>query len=277
MILGSGSIMDLNEWQKQYLTKVRGGAFEPSAITDVTAFAYFFWDDERINTLFYQIQCAYLSTFAALGKMPATLVVNRATTEMMSFCDQYDIDILVERSLTGGIKRMSLDCIENLHSRFDTEYALIIQTDGFVLRPGLEEFVGKYDYIGAPWPKPSWYTNLVFPYPEYCVGNGGLTLRSKKICEMASHYYKRKYRLMPYSWFMVEDVYYCRVLPRFEKSVRDSIVYAPPEVAGRFAFEVNEEYYKKDGQMPLGFHSSHGFKHLYSDFKDQIDANLGLA
>ena len=268
--------MKLDAWQRNVLAQLQRQVFPLPSIENVTVLAYFFWDDDRIDSLFYQIQCAFLSTFACVGVLPASLVVNRATKRMRSFCDKYGIDVQVDSSLTGGIKCMSLDCIKNLHDRFMTDYVLIVQTDGFVLRPGLGDFLGEYDYIGAPWPKPSWYTNRVFPHPRFCVGNGGFSLRSKKICEMASHCYKKKYKLMPYSWFMVEDVYYCRVLPRFEKGVRKTIQFAPPDVAGRFSFEANRDFYKRGEEMPLGFHAPHGFRQVYTDYKDLIDVHLGL-
>jgi hypothetical protein len=70
-------------------------------------------------------------------------------------------------------------CIYDLHQCFNTDYVLIFQNDGFVLNPHLWDarFL-TYDYIGAPWPDYlGWKSNV------YKVGNGGFSLRSKKLCE----------------------------------------------------------------------------------------------
>jgi hypothetical protein len=134
--------------------------------------------------------------------------------------------------------------------------------------------VGPYDYIGAPWGKASWYTNLVFPYPKYCVGNGGFTLRSKRLCELSSRLYRNKYRHLPYGYLVADDVFFCKTLPRFERECRRTMAYAPPEVAGRFSFESNLEFYPTDGEMPLGFHAAHGFARVMKDYGERVNAQF---
>ncbi len=262
----------LGQWQQDIIPQLSGRAVRAADVKNVTAAAYFFWDDDRINSLFYTIESAFLVTRRVCGALPCVLIVNRVTPRIAAFCAENDIQIQVDATLTGGVPRMNIDCVETLHSRFDTEYVMLIQSDGFPLRKGLPDFIGAYDYIGAPWGRASWYTNLVFPYPKYCVGNGGYTLRSKRLCQMASFFYRRKYRHLPYGYFLADDVYYCKTLPRFERSCRKTMVYAPPEVAGRFAFESNREFYARDGEMPLGFHSAQGFEQVMKDFGDRVRA-----
>jgi len=61
----------------------------------------------------------------------------------------------------------------------ETDHALFIQHDGFPVRPELwrDEFL-EYDYIGAPWTgKPE----------ERSVGNGGFSLRSKRLLNLTPH------------------------------------------------------------------------------------------
>lgn len=168
---------------------------------------------------------------------------------------------------------MNIDCVETLHTRFQTEYVMTIQSDGFPLREGLAEFVGPFDYVGAPWGRASWYTELVFPFPKYCVGNGGLSLRSKRLCEMSAHYYRKKYHKLPYGYWVADDIFYCKTLPRFERACRRTMVYAPPETAGRFAFEGNRDFYARD-VMPFGFHAPHGFEQVMRDFGAKINARF---
>jgi len=59
--------------------------------------------------------------------------------------------------------------------------ALIIQDDGMLVRPGLEErFLNKYDYIGAPWSfgNANMDAQLKAVANPQMVGNGGLSLRN---------------------------------------------------------------------------------------------------
>lgn len=80
---------------------------------------------------------------------------------------------------TNNINHYNNWCIYELHKHFNTEYVLIFQNDGFALNPQnwTDEFY-NYDYIGAPWPDYLGWTNHTNK-----VGNGGFSLRSKKLCE----------------------------------------------------------------------------------------------
>jgi len=60
-----------------------------------------------------------------------------------------------------------------------TDFVLIVQTDGFIINTEkwTDDFL-KYDYIGAPWHP----TQLLKEVPsQYRVGNGGFSLRSKRL------------------------------------------------------------------------------------------------
>jgi len=72
-------------------------------------------------------------------------------------------------------------CLRDLSKHFDTDYVLIFQDDGFAMNPDLwnDEFL-KYDYVGAPWPD-----YLEWNGTKYRVGNGGFSLRSKRLCEFS--------------------------------------------------------------------------------------------
>jgi hypothetical protein len=73
-------------------------------------------------------------------------------------------------------------CISDMHKYVDTEHCLVFQEDGFALNPGMwRPIFLQYDYIGAPWPP-------LHPWPEPTrfdrrVGNGGFSLRSKRLLE----------------------------------------------------------------------------------------------
>jgi len=114
--------------------------------------------------------------------------------------------------------------INSLVDYIDTNYCLIIQYDGYIINPDLwtDEFL-NYDYIGAPW----WYESLN-------VGNGGFSLRSKRLLlsvkETISSYYVGA--LHP------EDDIICRVLrPYLEDDY--AIKFCNETLAKQFSFEPN--------------------------------------
>lgn len=78
-------------------------------------------------------------------------------------------------------------CLLNLHKHVDTDYCLIFQDDGFVLHPELWKTIFfEYDYIGAPWPpRPDWPEPN---RPDRRVGNGGFSLRSKRLLEFTKDF-----------------------------------------------------------------------------------------
>ncbi len=245
-------------WQREQLPRWRALPSLPPVTDQVTALAYCFWPPERMADLFFTIEAAFRATWEQCGRLRSKLVASHRFPELDAFCEQEGVDVDLAPELSGNLTAMSRDCIVNLHARFDTPHVLLIQNDGFPLSSGLETFLGDYDYIGAPWPPPSWYTGLLFPYRRYAVGNGGFSLRSKRICELASHYARRSLRWVPASWFTTEDVFYCRVLPRLSPHCAKVLRYAPADVAGRFSFEACERFLPPDGRI-FGFHGEHAF------------------
>lgn len=255
----------LDEWQRAIIGPLRNFTFEKSSLTNITLLAYFFWDDERIETLFYKIECAFLCAFKSWGLTNAVVVVNRETRKIRSFCDLYGIELQVERSLSGGgLRRMSIDCIVNLYRRFRTEYVVIIQTDGMPVTSGIEDFMGKYDYIGAPWPGHCHYKDW-FPYPKYGVGNGGFCMRSRRICEQASKSYNAFWRHMPYTWLVGDDVFYCKTMPFLSNYWRKEFKFPTVNEAIKFSIEAIPPK-AKIMQPPLGFHSAYGFQQYVRQF-----------
>lgn len=85
----------------------------------------------------------------------------------------------------SSIDQWNHDIIYKLPKYIDTEFALLIHADGFVVNPDSwrDEFL-QYDYIGAPWPIP----NDDFSYRDINnnlirVGNS-VSLRSKKLLDL---------------------------------------------------------------------------------------------
>lgn len=85
-------------------------------------------------------------------------------------------------------EEFSYYCIYNLIEHVDTEFMLMIHPDGFVINPESwnNEFL-DFDYIGAPWPLKS--DAFIDPFGNHQrVGNGGFTLRSRKVLETPRKY-----------------------------------------------------------------------------------------
>lgn len=156
--------------------------------------------------------------------------------------------------------------VYRLHKYIDTTHALVIQNDGYVVNhDSWEDGFLDYDYIGAPWPMPQ--DNFSFRDPMgniQRVGNGGFSLRSKKILEGAE---KLNLEWKPFFGFYHEDGFFsCHHKKEYESL---GCKYAPIEVAARFS---QETYIREfDGIVPFGFH---GREHFYYQHTQKIINNL---
>ena len=145
--------------------------------------------------------------------------------------------------------------VYDLHKHIDTEFALIIQHDGFVTSPDKwNDTFMNYDYIGAPWPLPTdgfsyrdAFGNLIR------VGNGGFSLRSKKLLSLPT---KLNLEWKSYFGFFNEDGFFtCHNRHLFEN---EGCVFAPLEVAKYFSHE--NKIPEIEGITPFGFHRK-GYEH----------------
>lgn len=251
----------LEEFQREGLERLRQSDFCSGSIRNLTVLAYYFRSDAELDAHFWRTEFAFLETFLTQGVLPAVLVVNRVSRRIGNFCDSFGIDVQEEKTLIPGCsKTLALDLVQNLHNRFDTDYVLTIQDDGFPLRPGVEKFVGRYDYIGAPWMRHvMWYD--WYPTP-YCVGNGGFSLRSKKICQTVCEYYRKYFSRMPYWWYLLgDDTFCCKTLRFWFPRFRNRFRWATREEAWSFSRE-----HAVDGLdpnvLPLGFHGEVGWRNV---------------
>jgi len=146
--------------------------------------------------------------------------------------------------------------IRTLPERFETPYMLNIHPDGFPLRSGLDDFVGKWDYIGGPWEigHDDWITHVLLNRNDGA-GNGGFALRTRKICEVGAAAYRRFWKLIPDCYLLYEDIFFTRFLPRWQPGYAKRITLAPRQEAARFAYCENEAVQRQYGKLPFGFHS----------------------
>lgn len=159
-------------------------------------------------------------------------------------------------SQLNSIDAYSHYVLYDLWRHVETEHCLVIQADGFVINPThwTDEFL-KYDYIGAPWLISE--SAYIDPFGNHQrVGNGGFSLRSRKLLTAPQHIdipwdvnSNDFYRHMNVG-LLSEDGNICvhnRHL--FEKH---GCVFAPLEVACRFSIENRLPEHK--GLKPFGFH-----------------------
>jgi len=150
-----------------------------------------------------------------------------------------DVQIITER-LFQGREGYSRFCIEKMASYINTSHVLIIHPDGYIQNPSTwrDEWLA-YDYIGASW----WFKD------NKNVGNGGFSLRSKKLLDILA--------TLDLDDYHPEDEVICRRLRKWLEDNHD-IKFAPDEVANQFSIEAygvpapDNQY---SGQF--GFHGHH--------------------
>ncbi len=135
----------------------------------------------------------------------------------------------------------------NLCDYIDSEFAIIVHKDAHILRPYKWSPVFlDYDYIGAPWPKNLHFTN---DGKNIRVGNGGFSLRSKKILNILNEL------KLPFTdngtGYFHEDGILCVY---YRKQLEDyGIKFAPVKVAARFSLESECD---ESDYSPFGFHDN---------------------
>lgn len=224
----------------------------------VTILIYTFPEKGYESRAFSKIVSSIERTWENVGKLKTVIVASHHFADVDNFASQHsNVELQIEPSLVyGSITTMSMDCIKRLYTRFSTPYVLIIQDDGYPVRPGLEQFVGKWDFIGAPSVRDGRrrLMNLLgFP----CL-NGGFSLRSRRICIRAANAWNRWWRffLNPKSRFFFEDTFYT-MTACLGWSYRHGLKFAEEKDAFRFAYDsLKGLITKPDGIEPFGIHGS---------------------
>ncbi|MCV2354049.1 hypothetical protein LNV09_07705 [Paucibacter sp. B2R-40] len=131
--------------------------------------------------------------------------------------------------------------LKDIGDYFSGDFVLVVQWDGFILNADCwdDEFL-QYDYIGAPW-----------PHRPVAVGNGGFSLRSRRLIEAL--------KKIDIQQVHPEDYVICE-LHREQLIKEHGIKFAPIELASKFAFE----FIPPSGPT-FGFH---GFANFHAVFKD---------
>lgn len=96
------------------------------------------------------------------------------------------VKMIVDYKCTS-IDEWNRKIIQDLYKYVDTEFALLIHADGYVINPQLwnPDWL-NYDYIGAPWPLPTDDYSYRDESGELVRVGNSVSLRSKKLMELAS-------------------------------------------------------------------------------------------
>lgn len=161
-----------------------------------------------------------------------------ALEHSLKHVDPKEILIISDREILPGATHVYMDPVKNFREyneimlkgvveHLNTDHALYVQWDGLANRKDLwsDDFL-NYDWIGAPWPWEPEGRN---------VGNGGFSLRSKKLLELCQDPH---IQLTEERNFIAEDANICiDYRPWFEER---GVKYAPTAIAEKFSFELGQ-------------------------------------
>ena len=147
--------------------------------------------------------------------------------------------------------------IYKLNEHIDTSHCLLIQQDGFVLFPEKwNDSWLQYDYIGAPWPVVD--NSFIDPFGNHHrVGNGGFSLRSKKLLEVPTKVdVPWEINNSDFYWMPTGEVNYHEdgniCVHNRHIYIEQGCKFAPVEVAKNFSYESPMQ--ENRDIMTFGFH-----------------------
>ena len=252
----------LSEWQMKRLCTIHNGRTDYGKGRDDVTILTYFWgaSPENVEAQFSRVESAFRETWLQCGMMKSVIVTDRITPEVHRFSEAYPIvEIQVEPSLVpGNLDSMSFDCDSCLERRFKTRYLMIIQDDGFPLQPGLNEFLGKWDFIGPPYVRDKWFPRLIARLLNLWTSNGGFSIRTHRMCEMAAYYWRKKYcKFKGDVHWLGEDAYYTETLLKHEWKYNRTMKMADNRSALKFAYDIIVPQPIKE--LPFGFHRAETF------------------
>lgn len=152
----------------------------------------------------------------------------------------------VEIEKINNLIEYSKFVVNKLPDYIDTEYCFTVHHDGFVVNPDKwdNDFL-NYDWIGAPWKK-----DAHFLYNGERVGNGGVSIRSKKLMDIAKKYECDNH----------EDSFICCNLRQI--LLDNGVKFAPLELAAKFSLECGSDDLNVTMSDVLAFHGKHTPAHL---------------
>ena len=251
----------LAAWQKMRLSTVhRTRTDYGQGRTDVTVLAYYWGADlSTPDTQFYRIESAFRETWLHCGMLKSVIVTDRPTAEVETFASKFpSVEIQVEPALVpGDIFTMSQDCNGKFEKRFNTEYLMVIQDDGFPLHAGIDQFLGSWDFIGPPYVRDRLFPRLAARVLNLWTSNGGFSIRTHRMCELAADYWRRKWHVCQDPYIVGEDAYYTSTLLKHEWKYNRTMRMADNRSALKFGYDIIVPQPIKE--LPFGFHRAETF------------------
>lgn len=190
-----------------------------------------------VDTLVYELSLVALRHSQKVFPLNNILIYSDDPVKWEEFSDKV-VPITKIASMHDYTKTLFLELPKHLV----TDFALVIQWDGFVLNPDrFSNIFLEYDYIGATW---GWFNH-------FKVGNGGFSLRSKRLINASKEIY------ISVEGDEAEDLFLCRKMRVFLED-KFGISFAPEPIANHFSTEY--ETVKFD---TFGFHGVHWLPHVY--------------
>ena len=161
---------------------------------------------------------------------------------------------------SSNIDEWNYNAIYNLPKHIETEFAILIHDNGFIVNPKSwrDEFL-NYDYIGAPWPLP----NDNFSYRDInnnLIRQGNsVSLRSKKLLDVPN---KLNLEWKSFHGYTNEDGYIC--VNYRHKYLEEGCKFADIDVAKYFSHE--SMIPEISGIEPFAFHNYLGTNSKYPKF-----------
>lgn len=179
--------------------------------------------------------------------------------KIKKYQDELSDDLILMEEMVYPITDINLYSkyvLYELYRHIDTEFCLMIQDHAFIINPDAwtDEFL-QYDYIGAPWPYSE--NSYLTPFGEHIrVGNGGFSLRSKKLLEVplkkeipfdctTGDFYKH-FNANNFA----EDGNIC--VHNRHLFIEEGCKFAPVQLAAEFSYETSVP--ENQGIIPFGFH-----------------------
>lgn len=157
--------------------------------------------------------------------------------------DFHLIDTITDR------KQYSRIMLKEVYQYIETDYVLVVQYDGMAVnRQNWTDDFLLFDYIGAPWP---WY-------PTNNVGNGGFSLRSRRLIELMSRY----------DFAFIEDLNEDENICRYNRLQLEyhGIKFADVKTAAKFSHEreaAKQDTFGFHGMFNVPFYLDHGSVRMY--------------
>jgi hypothetical protein len=161
---------------------------------------------------------------------------------------------------SSNIDEWNYNIIYNLTKHIDTEFALLIHDNGFVVHPESwrNEFL-DYDYIGAPWPLPKDNFSYRDINGNIIRQGNSVSLRSKKLLDIPI---KLNLEWKPFYGFTNEDGFIC--VNYRHKYLEEGCRFADIDVAKYFSRETDLP--ENVSINPFVFHNYSGTNSKYIKF-----------